>query len=66
MADAMIRPVLQVLQSMQELDEAVRSYIATDWQGEELYQRWQAIRDASLSQLLPEFDPLQVPGEDSY
>ncbi|MER3432243.1 MAG: hypothetical protein C4288_02140 [Leptolyngbya sp. ERB_1_1] len=62
----MIRPVLQVLQSMQELDEAVRSYIATDWQGEELYQRWQAIRDASLSQLLPEFDPLQVPGEDSY
>ncbi len=63
MADAMIRPVLQ---SMQELDEAVRSYNAADWQGEELYQRWQAIRDASLEQLPTEFDPLKVPGEDSY
>ncbi|MBW4440786.1 MAG: hypothetical protein KME10_06050 [Plectolyngbya sp. WJT66-NPBG17] len=63
MANAIVRPVLQ---SMQELDEAVRSYIATDWQGEELLQRWQAIRDASLEQLSAESDPLKVPGEDSY
>ena len=63
MADTMIRPVLQ---SLQELDEAVRSYNADDWQGEELYQRWQAIRDASLEQLPSESDPLKVPGEDSY
>ncbi|MBW4526977.1 MAG: hypothetical protein KME18_17610 [Phormidium tanganyikae FI6-MK23] len=63
MANAIVRPVLQ---SMQQLDEAVRSYIATDWQGEELLQRWQAIRDASLEQLSAESDPLKVPGEDSY
>jgi len=66
MADAMISPVPQIFQSVQELDEAVRSYIAADSQGEDLYQRWQAIRDASLAQLLPDSDPLQVPGEDSY
>ncbi len=63
MADAI---VTSVFQSMQELDEAVRSYIATDWQGDELLQRWQAIRDASLEQLPLEFDPFKVPGEDSY
>ena len=63
MADEIIRPILR---SMQELDEAVRSYNATDWKGEELYQQWQAIRDASLEQLPPEFDPFKVPGEDSY
>lgn len=63
MADAIVTPVLQ---SMQELDEAVRSYITSNWQGEELLQRWQAIRDASLEQLPAESDPFRVPGEDSY
>lgn len=63
MANEIVRPVLR---SVQELDEAVRRYNAVDWQGKELYQRWQAIRDASLEQLPPESDPLKVPGEDSY
>ncbi|HTL89037.1 MAG TPA: hypothetical protein VL134_06530 [Leptolyngbya sp.] len=63
MADAIVRPVLQ---SVQELDEAVRTYNEADWQGEELYQHWQEIRDASLEQLPAESDPLKVPGEDSY
>ena len=63
MADAI---VANVLHSMQEVDEAVRNYNAFDWHGEELIQRWQAIRDASLEQLPSEVDPLKVPGEDSY
>lgn len=60
MADA-----IQIPQTLQELDEAVNRYNAADWQGEELYQRWQAIRDASLEQL-PAEDPFRVLGEDSY
>lgn len=66
MNNAIVAPVLQALQTAQELDEAVRSYITSDWQGEELLQHWQAIRDASLTLLSPDSDPLKVPGEDSY
>ncbi|GAP95591.1 hypothetical protein [Leptolyngbya sp. NIES-2104] len=66
MNSAIVAPVLQVLQTVQELDEAVRSYVTSDWQGEELLQHWQAIRDASLTLLSPDSDPLKVPGEDSY
>lgn len=66
MDHAIAAPVLQVLQTVQELDEAVRSYITSDWQGDELLQHWQAIRDASLTLLSPDSDPLKVPGEDSY
>lgn len=66
MADAIVAPVRQVLQTVQELDEAVRNYITGDWQGEELLLRWQAIRDASLAQLLADSDPSAVPGGDSY
>lgn len=66
MNHAIVAPVLQVLQTVQELDEAVRSYISSDWQGEELLQHWQAIRDASLSFWNNDSDPLKVPGEDSY
>lgn len=63
MADVMVTPVLQTLQ---EVDEAVSRYNATDWQTEESISLWQAIRDASLEQLPDERDPLNVPGEDSY
>lgn len=66
MADAIVAPARQVLRTVQELDEAVRNYISNDWQGEELLQHWQAIRDASLAQLLPDSDPLKILGEDSY
>ncbi|MGG6265794.1 hypothetical protein ACQ4M3_20370 [Leptolyngbya sp. AN03gr2] len=66
MDTAIVAPVLQVLQTAQELDEAVRTYITSDWQGEELLQHWQAIRDASLTLLNPDSDPLKIPGEDSY
>lgn len=63
MANAIVRPVLQTLQ---EVDEAVRRYNATDWRSDESMSLWQAIRDASLAQLTLEKDPLKVPGEDSY
>ncbi|BAS55463.1 MULTISPECIES: hypothetical protein [Leptolyngbya] len=64
MADAQVRPVLHTLQ---EVDEAVRRYNATDWQTEEeSLPLWQAIRDASLEQLPSQKDPFKVPGEDSY
>ncbi|MBE9009947.1 hypothetical protein IQ250_06975 [Pseudanabaenaceae cyanobacterium LEGE 13415] len=66
MENAIATPVLQVLQTVQDLDEAVRSYIASDWQGEELLRHWQEIRDASLTLLNAESDPFKVPGEDSY
>jgi transcription termination factor NusB len=66
MDHAIAAPMLQVLQTVQELDEAVRSYITSDWQGDELLQHWQAIRDASLTLLSSDSDPLKVPGEDSY
>lgn len=63
MANAIVRPVFRTLQ---EVEEAVRRYNATDWQNEESMSLWQAIRDASLAQLSAEKDPLKVPGEDSY
>ncbi|BAU11830.1 hypothetical protein LEP3755_23330 [Leptolyngbya sp. NIES-3755] len=66
MDTAIVAPVFQVLQTAQELDEAVRTYILSDWQGEELLQHWQAIRDASLTLLNSDSDPFKVPGEDSY
>lgn len=66
MDSAIVAPVLQVLQTVQELDEAVRTYITSDWQGEELLQHWQAIREASLTLLSSDSDPFRIPGEDSY
>jgi hypothetical protein len=63
MADSLL---VQIPQTVQELDEAVRRYHATDLKGDELYQQWQAIRDASLETLPIETDPTPVPGADSY
>ena len=63
MADSLF---VRTPQTLQELDDAVRQYHATDLTGDELYQRWQAIRDASLEQLPIEVDKNPVPGTDSY
>lgn len=56
--------------TLQELDRAVQNYRSHDYQGQELYCYWQAIRDASLeqSQNLPEpdSDRDRVGGEESY
>ncbi|MFE1745850.1 hypothetical protein [Coleofasciculus sp. H7-2] len=51
----------------QELEQAVKQYIASDIRGTELLCQWQAIRDASLDQdLYVPADSDQVAGEDSY
>jgi hypothetical protein len=49
----------------QELDEAVRAFKAnSDWSGEELFQHWEAIRQATLNLSGDELD--SVSGGDSY
>lgn len=63
MADSLL---VQVPQTLQELDEAVRRYHATDFKGDELYQQWQAIREASLETLPIDTELSPVPGADSY
>jgi hypothetical protein len=63
MADSLF---VQIPQTLQELDEAVKRYHTTDLTGDELYQQWQAIRDASLECLPIETDNQPVPGTDSY
>jgi hypothetical protein len=50
--------------TLQELDEAVLAFKSSDCSGDELFYRWQAIREASLQQFSLEADP--VPGADSY
>lgn len=63
MADSILA---RIPQTLQELDEAVKRYHTTNLSGDELYQQWQAIRDASLEQLPIETDKNPVPGTDSY
>lgn len=48
----------------QELDEAVRIFKANDWNDDELFQRWEAIRQATLNLSGVEAD--SVSGGDSY
>jgi hypothetical protein len=52
--------------SLQELEEAIRRYIASDLSNPELFEEWQAIRDASLIQEFSEPENDKVSGEDSY
>lgn len=55
-----------VPQTMQELDQAVQRYRASDSSGMELFCQWQAICEAALSQEFAEPQNDQVIGEDSY
>ncbi len=48
----------------QELDEAIRIFKTNDWNDDELFQRWEAIRQATLNLSGIESDP--VSGSDSY
>lgn len=48
----------------QELDEAVRIFKANDWNEDELFQRWEAIRQAALNLSGVVMD--SVSGGDSY
>lgn len=58
--------VVPVPQNSQELDRAVQSYRASNWQGKELFQHWQAIRLAALAQTAEQVLKDPVPGDDSY
>jgi hypothetical protein len=55
-----------VPQTLQELDEAVKQFQASDFSGDELIRHWQAIREASLKEFVPEREGDRVPGEESY
>jgi hypothetical protein len=52
--------------TLQDIEQAVQQYWAADFRGEELYQRWRAIREASLQQGTPESQYDHIPGEESY
>ena len=50
--------------TIQEVSEAVRVFKSQDWSNDELYERWQAIRSATLDLSNLELD--RVSGGDSY
>ena len=50
--------------TIQEVAEAVRVFKSQDWSNDELYERWQAIRSATLDLSNSESD--RVSGGDSY
>lgn len=55
-----------VPKTLQELEQAIARYKASDLSGAELLCQWQAIRDAALNQKLSESEDDKVPGEQSY
>jgi hypothetical protein len=57
---------LSLLKTVKDIDQAVQRYRASDLRGEELYQQWLDIRDASLQQGSPESEYDHILGEDSY
>ncbi len=57
---------VSIPQSLQELEQAIQRYRASDLNDPELLAQWQAIRDASLAQKDPEPGTDKVPGEASY
>lgn len=54
------------ISTLQELEQAVQRYKASDISGSELLCLWQAIRDASLNQNFSPPENDGVPGEHSY
>jgi hypothetical protein len=54
------------LNTPQEVEKAVELYKNSDLSGFELIKLWQAIRDAALSQIFPDSDTDNIPGDDSY
>jgi len=59
--------IVPSLKTSQELEQAIKNYRSSDMRGDDLYQLWLAIREASLNQL--NFQHLagdRIPGSDSY
>jgi hypothetical protein len=57
---------IAIPKTLQELDEAVLHFQTSDLKGEELIRCWQAIREASLEEFIPEGEGDRVPGDQSY
>lgn len=55
-----------VPKTSQELEQAIQQYRSSNWQGRQLFLRWQAIRLAAIAQSSSDLVGDQVPGEDSY
>ncbi len=58
------KSAVAVPKTIQEVAEAVRLFKSQDWSRDELYERWQAIRTATLDLSNLELD--RVSGGDSY
>ena len=57
---------IPTISTLEELEQAIQRYKASDLSGSELLIQWQAIRDASLNQAMSATDADKVPGQDSY
>ena len=57
---------IPILSTLEELEQAIQRYKASDLSGSELLIQWEAIRDASLNQAFSAADADKVPGQDSY
>ncbi len=57
---------IPTISTLEELEQAIQRYKASDLSGSELLIQWQAIRDASLNQAMSAADADKVPGQDSY
>ena len=58
------KSAIAVPKTIQEVAEAVRLFKSNDWSQDELYERWQAIRSATLE--LSDLELDRVSGGDSY
>ncbi len=58
------KSAISVPRTIQEVSEAVRLFKSREWSQEELYERWQAIRSATLN--LSDLELDRVSGGDSY
>jgi hypothetical protein len=56
---------LPVIQTPQDLEQAIQLYRSGDWNGNALFALWQAIRNSALAQANDAGKDV-VPGEDSY
>jgi hypothetical protein len=56
---------LPVIQTPQDLEQAIQLYRSGDWNGNALFALWQAIRNSALAQA-NDSGKDAVPGEDSY
>jgi hypothetical protein len=54
------------LKTQRELEQAVKQYKLGDFEGDELFCYWQAIREAALAQMPLEQEIHPIAGEDSY